>query len=119
MEAQELRIGNYVNGDLGKYYKFELSDFYDWWGDHNSHIFGDHIHPIPLTEEWLLKFGFEFIEGEPIGDMSFNDNWTLGKFKINVWGNGWLFYWDDKWDNKLQYVHQLQNLYFTLTGKEL
>jgi hypothetical protein len=48
-----------------------------------------------------------------------NDNWTLGLFKINVWGNGWLFYWDDKWDNRIKYVHQLQNLYFFLTGEEL
>ncbi len=59
MKANELRLGNWVKGDLGKPYQFELSDFSDWYNDHNSHIFGNHIHPVPLTEEWLLKLGCE------------------------------------------------------------
>ena len=127
MKANELRIGNiicskgtdetgiyiieviYKDYCLGKYEKIT----------HRVRQCFDGMKGIPLTEEWLLKLGFEFYEGEMIGTMSMNDNWTLGLFKINAWGNGWLFYWDDKFDNRLQYVHQLQNLYFALTGNEL
>lgn len=73
------------------------------------------LRPIPLTEEWLLKFGFikmDWTENENCYEKSFvlqkddkegynlmdNDVATLQQFK---------------------YVHQLQNLYFALTGEEL
>lgn len=114
MKANELRLGNWVKGDLGKPYQFELSDFYDWWEDYNSHEFGDHIHPVPLTEEWLLKFGLGY------------DNITYWKDEImiapnkdgvfNVWYHTLSY---GKLYITIQYVHQLQNLYFALTGQEL
>jgi len=72
--------------------------------------------PIPLTEEWLIRFGAE-LEDEwydinLVEDMSlticlrtketglFHDVYYTGLRNIN-------------------YVHQLQNLYFALTGSEL
>jgi hypothetical protein len=72
--------------------------------------------PIPLTEEWLLKFGLEKI-----------GIWT---FSLNLVGNLDLIYYlgEKGWSiglksysdfSNLKYVHQLQNLYFSLTGKEL
>jgi len=54
--------------------------------------------PIPLTEEWFLKFGFEGNSGTFAWKLS-----PAGKV-INV---------------ECKYVHQLQNLYFALTGEEL
>jgi len=123
MKATELRIGNYIlisilqrdgsfKNELFSVNATTIRDAEHYGNEWNAE-------PIPLTEEWLLKFGFELYEGEMIGETSMNDNWTLGLFKINAWGNGWLFYWDDKWDNRIQYVHQLQNLYFALTNEEL
>ena len=69
------------------------------------------VKPIPLTEEWLLKFGFI---------KSSDNNYYKGdKFTIyNRFENfgliGGLLSWKE-----FKYVHQLQNLYFALTGEEL
>jgi hypothetical protein len=75
------------------------------------------VQPIPLTEEWLLKFGFAKTE-----------NGWLALDICNDWS---YLYWErlaglELSVNKYQitmphikYVHQLQNLYFALTGEEL
>jgi len=74
--------------------------------------------PIQLTEEWLLKFGFELLcRKSPDGykDTIFSMQkpyWTLMQLDKG-WG---VQFWQG---NKLEYVHQLQNLYFALTGEEL
>lgn len=84
---------------------------------------------IPLTEEWLLKFGFE---KEP---MAYSRNIDLfgGGKKLSFSGD-YLYLVDSEKKNttptdiitiwnkdviKQFYVHQLQNLYFALTGEEL
>lgn len=142
MKATELRIGNLVKGDAGKPYKFELSDFSDWWNDHNSHEFGDHIHPISLTEEWLLKFNWKYQDRDVNsvrGKERFYISSAFGNHKeyylemqlpsstpFNlpfVW-LGWDIGGGKNWihlpeGHELRYVHQLQNLYFSLTGEEL
>ena len=127
LSAQELRIGNYVMGGKGKPYRFELCDFSDWCNDHNSHEFGDNIHPIPLTEEWLLKFGFE---KDRI--MSYFKDCGEYKMKISINSFSGTIEEDSSWFISIltgygsqpvtlvkQYVHQLQNLYFALAGEEL
>jgi len=75
----------------------------------------DCLYPIPLTEEWLLKFGFEqpyielttkeFVKGDLIIYLykPVNREWYYGSWR----------------EGKIKYVHQLQNLYFALTGEEL
>lgn len=73
-------------------------------------------HPIPLSESLLIDSGFEW-DGS----------------QIEHWKNGNIYlYWHaenktlsanlghiEHIDVTISYVHQLQNLYFTLTGKEL
>jgi hypothetical protein len=71
--------------------------------------------PIPLTEEWLIKFGFKKPAHSWNGDIFHLTEWD--EFPLN-WAvamdkNGAILVL------KLKYVHQLQNLYFALTGKEL
>jgi hypothetical protein len=64
------------------------------------------IEPIPLTEEWLLKFGFRPLD---------NKNWHLGKIKVWSGATGIYFQFntpDDIDDVEIKYVHQIQNLYF-------
>jgi len=108
MKATELRIGNYVVGDSGTPYRIELSDFADWYNDHNSHEYGDHVKPIPLTEEWLTRFGFVKEKGSYIMGVHQSRFSGLMKFKF------------DPLDiTRVKYVHELQNLYFALTGEEL
>ena len=112
MKANELRIGNWVMGDSERPYQIELSDFSDWYDDHNSHEYGDHVHPIPITEEWLDMFGFK---DDQI--MRFRDLLMLAKGDeeycawINTLTHGRV--------SSVKYIHQLQNLYYALTGEEL
>ena len=63
--------------------------------------------PIRLTEEWLLKFGYDLI--------------TENHYAISghlIWICNDLFICD-KNGIILKHVHQLQNLYFALTNEEL
>lgn len=75
--------------------------------------------PIPLTSEWLEKFGWIWNEEcnsfEKYGDTRMN----LQYHDVNSSYSMFNYVLKAKIADKLQYVHQLQNLYFALTGKEL
>jgi hypothetical protein len=75
----------------------------------------------PITEEWLLKFGFApyALKGwfqkeiEPSLSIHINSSMQLCLYAGQyIDGEGALI-------ETIQYVHQLQNLYFSLTGLEL
>lgn len=111
MKANELRIGNYV--DLGGMRNlYQITD----------EILGClNLNPIPLTEEWLLRMGFEKKEDDLfIIKLTYNNN----SIKYSKDYQTWVYYKDDNdaGCNSIadcQYVHELQNLYFALTKKEL
>ena len=63
---------------------------------------------IPLTEEWLLKFGFLN------GVLTITHNQIQFTDHAIVRGMTGAVHF-----NECKYVHQLQNLYFALTGQEL
>ena len=81
----------------------------------------DRFSGIPSTEEWLIKLGFE-----KIIDNEFTLRYELKKDprfdyffpKHNLKTFGLRFQGSTFFD-VVKYVHQLQNLYFALTGKEL
>lgn len=110
MESRELRIGNKVYHPA-KNIVFTISreDFSFKNGLANIEDF----RAIPLTEEILLKkCGFEFDSVY----ISYNNGYfTLiyneGHISLVVEGQ-WLTL-------EIKYLHQLQNLYFALTGEEL
>lgn len=96
MKANELRIGNWIEAYF-QHIRVSQTTFTKQIED---------FKPIPLTKEWLIRFGFE----------------EYG----NGWHNGLIWYVNNKcWFGKspiienIKYVHQLQNLYFALTGEEL
>ena len=128
MKKNELRIGNYVKDMDYDYVTIagihpestnELTVCINDC-DVGDRLFKD-VEGIPLTEEWLIKFGFK--QGN-----SMNFYWNkLIRDNINISidpddGEVWVC---DIFDNEsiilteIKYVHQLQNLYFALTGKEL
>lgn len=92
IQANELRLGNYVD-----YYKETIVL------PHLQSGLLKKIKPIPITEKWLLKLGFE-----PIGFDCYSFDGCEFSFEENSFFK--------KYVNS---VHQLQNLYFALTGKEL
>jgi hypothetical protein len=75
-----------------------------------------HINPIPLTEEWLLNLGFKLKGFYRLQVTSFLELcWKPHDKTLNLQTekNGFTE------DSKVKYVHELQNLYFALTGTEL
>jgi len=133
MKAKDLRIGNYVYDDYKEVHKVEQvssKDCKDWNKQPEvilSKINGlkgfyqsNDVFPIPLTEEWLLKMGFlqdkvsYKIDNENfVFELYFYDAWNLNYVEKSNFGNGNVElsgYWT---------IHQLQNLYFALTGEEL
>ena len=126
MKASELRIGNSIM-------QFEDCVFVTHW---RLKLIEDGVliyEPIPLTEEWLVKLGFEklkeYDDGENIiiqygksiivGDDTHDEKLVISlPFNHCEIGD----YQDDSayiLNITIDYVHQLQNLYFTLTNKEL
>lgn len=125
MKANELRIGNYVQR-IGYPLKVTGIKGGDVWVDGNAveleYYVYDGINPIPITEEWLVKFGFEVYD--VMGDNIFLAFRQIEPFNFNFMLCGVVlkvsFYrldWEKSFECK--YVHQLQNLYFALTGEEL
>jgi hypothetical protein len=107
MKATDLRIGNYIDSELTDYSELRQEVLCDFANGYT------HLKPIPLTEEWLVKFGYN------------NNTVYLRDLKVTATeDNDPIYYLADEYDNgvgcnDIQYVHQLQNLYFALTGKEL
>ena len=140
MEVEELRIGNLVTTVEGtKHFEKELevefltnNNCYDLDAPLDS-INGYELNkviPILITEEWLVRFGFkrldkgdvsaQFYIGEnPLThDWLFDLKWIKDYEKIPPYPlKGFPFYRNGLFEVK--HVHQLQNLYFALTGEEL
>ena len=115
LKANELRIGNYLNGKQGHVIITEIreNNIVKIHDNTSSFYVGTCLKPITLTEEWLIKFGFE---------------WNGNKFLTIFTPCGKAFvYLEDNFfkfvnvtiEIPIKYVHQLQNLYFALTGEEL
>jgi len=117
MKANELRIGNLVKNNEPRYGDKIL--VIESIGDNDTvNVFFrqypmSELEPLPLTEEWLLKFGFyKNIDTELF---------EKGGFQIEISVLKCLFYLPEfgDWHKEIEYVHQLQNLWFALTSEEL
>lgn len=132
MKSNELRIGNILT--VGRYdvkvieihplgvQVCDLEETQDTWEP-----YVDRIKPIPLTEEFLLKFGFENIDKGDNDFITYTDSEHNYYLQIDVRRkDGKYLILDNSFDDlrafsmvDIEYVHQLQNLYFALTGEEL
>lgn len=72
--------------------------------------------PVKITEEWLLKFGFTGDVNSGFGKDDIELNYITTddhfEFEYKTSSKSWMLV-------PIKYVHQLQNLYFSLTGTEL
>jgi len=109
MKAIELRIGNITSMGVVCLIEDNVFRVLDSEGDTFKNTWAD-IQPIPLTQEWFLKLGFHKYKGD-------NSDCFLDDFETSC--NRKLFFWKGTYIQNIKYVHQLQNLYFSLTGEEL
>ena len=120
MEANELRIGNLVGSyNKGEEDRVLTINAQNILVEAKANKQGyTRYRPIPLTEEWLLKFGFmkskvssqfdkEKLTIQIANELEYHK-------KGRVYFNSWAIL-----EESIKYVHQLQNLYFALTGEEL
>jgi hypothetical protein len=150
IKATELRIGNLIQlflgvGDNGaEYREYAIRGIMIDLVGAEHHLIGntwvhlsDNFAPIPLTEEWLVKFGLK-----KIPHLTVTNSYTLdiGRNRIvSVCNIGtpnemiWLCQINDKDKNKIDdliclrnydydgytHVHTFQNLIHSLTGLEL
>ena len=136
IKTNELRIGNFVSINNG--FEMLVHSIFQ-----NDTVYLDFIPPlineadvweedykdliaIPLTEEWLLKAGFKYKKYHPT-TVGSADVFGSGLYVSQMINNGFslVFQTDKKSfyfefsDRYIKYVHELQNIYFALTGVEL
>lgn len=122
MIAQELRIGNWVykieNGGKCLYdvSSGERIDYIDELSGSTAYL---EFEPIPLTEDWIKRLpGIEVNEWMHFLTLP-NESalWFMeGKVYVAAYDCPNENY---ATETPVKYVHQLQNLYFALTGQEL
>lgn len=149
MNPRELRLGNLLNYHgvnvivVGiNRHEASFGYFQDSVGFDRTYDGDDFPKPIPLTEELLLRFGFEDSNELDRRLYKFNNiDWCLcgqtpfsryfrvyqildkeeqGRKDIRgrVFGS-FKIYAGQHWVLSVRYVHELQNIYFALTGEEL
>lgn len=119
MEANGLRVGNYI--DTKSFHPPRYRGIYQMektWFKYSKQFKG-----IDLNEDWFLKFGFVIryfnedkekplwwkVEGNRHIELYFEKQVSSYVYMINSL----------QYSTEIKYVHQLQNLYFALTGIEL
>lgn len=127
VKRTELRIGNFIaqykypDDHKCKYYPGAVT----FIGDHIGLIYDDgdeakvtedFIEGIPITEEWLLKLGFE--ADTNIFAQGVYNSPTLGHY-IDYDAGIFTYRYYSTSLRDIQSIHQLQNCYFSLTGEEL
>lgn len=127
MDVKELRIGNFVKymdeflpvlaidseKELKEYNLLGTVTLPTFWNGRRMSCQGrwmNQVEPIPLTEEWLIKAGFVKVRDYPV--FRFN----CIQIELNILKKIWIVRLGVI-DIEIKYVHQLQNLYFCLTGE--
>lgn len=122
MKASELRVGNYVTTGKKEWVISVVSDsnevrVTDGKFTAIAQIPINEIHPIPLTEEWLLKFGLN----NPTNEKPYHFKKSAVEFLHSEFQDELKCFCNDKpmFSFPCKYVHQLQNIYYSITGEEL
>ena len=117
--ARDLRIGNLIFDHECEPHYFEVEQISKYVGSElwiayrKGSIKTKTAEGIPLTEDWLLKFGFVNLQKE-----ADNNGGLVELIHNNV--IGYRFAPEGAYGHpEIKYVHQLQNLYYALTQTEL
>lgn len=107
MKATQLRIGNITSLGIVFLINQDVFSVIDSKGDWFKNTLTE-IKPITLTEEWLIKLGAK--------KDKIDNTYYLSELEIMLPN---FFRYKTSIISRIDYVHQLQNLYFVLTGEEL
>lgn len=116
MQANELRTGNWIQEQSGRYIKAGYHEI-------RLLVIGECVDgkppsykPIPLTPELLEKCGFKNVQQYGEDFMYSTDEWDILLSK-----RAYFFVWPAVFhgDIEIYNLHQLQNLIYALTGQEL
>ena len=116
IQANDLRVGNILQSYEGSEFEYVVIQS----GDikicqEANENFNNWRKPIPITEEWILRLGFE---------NCINGWWSENELmNIKLYDDGIVIYLIGSDTNlangRIHYINQLQNLYHALTGEEL
>jgi hypothetical protein len=119
MQSKDLRIYNLVN-QYGETQIIIPSDLEKMLKNEPLKVEEDEYSPILLTQKWIRKLGFKLVSDD--GDVVY---YEIGRFGLKI-DECLDFYFYTKIGKdgvvlltQIDFVHQLQNLYFALTGEEL
>jgi hypothetical protein len=122
IQANELRVGNWITGNFPFMIIKQVScygvDLYMPQCEADDFSYDlEEIEPIPLTPEILEQCDFVFdgasyLAKDGIGQIS---------YRVHLWviNNTIMWVANEGFSVTLNSLHQLQNLYYALTGKEL
>ena len=129
LKCTDLRIGNYVNieGDVVKVKEIYEKSIHYANSEYESYATEDFIQPIELTGDILINIGFKKGYNEIYSMALCTDYYDYYISYQNVKDNKYSFvaygYNGDlkrqiRLDN-IQYLHELQNVFFSFTNQEL
>lgn len=132
MEANSLRIGNLLYFSEENIIRPVTSIQVGFYSSDRVGIISEYhdiieFKPIELNENWLIKFGFKK------GNQTYKNGYSIEVLKTDFYLRPSFmdgYYWGFNISNdivdcelndvkRIKYVHQLQNLYYAITGEEL
>jgi hypothetical protein len=126
MKASELRIGNYVLDERDSVDRVKaISDKEVALGalSQSNIIPFSEVNPIPITEEWLGKVNYQYANEN---GQKFYWHTDLPYFQLRKDEDSWgMWYCESNGVEALiskkdiEYVHDIQNIHFYLSGEEL
>lgn len=112
MDVRELRIGNWAQDKDGV--RFQVDKLEE--GDFINEKWHEDVQPIPFTEEIFQKCGFVPYHNNPRLQWFFVNSQCYYPFLLQMSRDG-RYYFNENLEVKD--LHQLQNLFHSMTGEEL
>jgi hypothetical protein len=131
MKVQELRIGNYIlqGGEPQQVYHIERRFRQTWMLNDimfDERVISDHFEPIPITHQWLERFGFnekdykkpyigiDFASGHMTLDFVLTKPKVLYETQTD-----YVYELQNHRIVHIKWLHHLQNVFHSITDNEL
>lgn len=105
-------INNYIHNQHGEVVPMRSIYFSAW---NHPQMGGDYgYYGIPITDQWMEDLGFEW------SNACWSKTIDIGlSVEYSDISDNWYFMIGSNYEVTIKYIHELQNLYFALTGCEL